>query len=72
MSEIAELKEELAKVRAELHTHKALLLTILRDLPPQKDKFLLRIGASVNDLNRPDIQELGTLIQFLRLLNNRK
>ncbi|WNE06520.1 hypothetical protein [Escherichia coli] len=72
MSEIAELKEELAKVRAELHTHKALLLTILRDLPPQKDKLFLRIGASVNDLNRPDIQELGTLNQLLRLLNNRK
>ncbi len=72
MSEIDELKEELAKVRAELHTHKALLLTILRELPPQNGKLLSNFGISFNDLNDPDIQELNTFTQILRLLNKRK
>ncbi|UFT92859.1 hypothetical protein [Pectobacterium carotovorum] len=77
MSEIEEIKSELAKIRSELDSHKALFLTILRELPPQKtSELVLKFGGSFSDLGLvetdPEKKSPITVTQVLFSIDKRK
>ncbi|MFK3840952.1 hypothetical protein [Serratia sp. NPDC087055] len=78
MPEIETLKAELVKVRSELEFHKALFLTILRELPPSENSagLMLKYGKAVSDLDLVDAdlskKTPTTITQVLQLRGTRK
>ncbi|MGE6468029.1 hypothetical protein [Serratia proteamaculans] len=78
MSEIETLKAELVKMRSELEFHKALFLTILRELPPSENSagLMLKYGKAVSDLDLVDTdlskKTPTTITQVLQLRGTRK
>ncbi|MEQ6971134.1 hypothetical protein [Pectobacterium polaris] len=77
MSEIEELKSELDKIRSELDSHKALFLTILRELPPQKtSELFLKFGGAFGDLGLvetdPEKKSPVTVTQVLFSIDKHK
>lgn len=66
MSELEQLKTELAEVREELKAHQVMLTVLLSTMPiDNRSEFLSTVGSINRDLYPPDGANLGRLHQYV-------